>query len=58
MEQNHLCNFSRGYYGEQFCDILFEFGPVVQEEMPFKDILSGAQVAFSFSVAKPFVTAT
>ena len=28
---NHLCNFSRGYYEEQF-------GPVVQEEMPFNDI--------------------
>ena len=22
-EQNHLCNFSRGYYEEQFCEIIF-----------------------------------
>ena len=21
-EGNHLCNFSRGYHGEQFCDII------------------------------------
>ena len=33
-EQNHLCNFGRGYYEEQFCEI----GPVVQEEMSFEDI--------------------
>ena len=37
MEQNQLCNVGRGYYEEQFCKI-FEFGPVVQEEMPFEDI--------------------
>ena len=24
---------------EQFCEIIFEFGPVVQEEMSFKKIL-------------------
>ena len=22
MEWHHLCNFGRGYYGEQFCDII------------------------------------
>ena len=27
----------------------FEFGPVVQEEMSFKDFLSGALVALLFS---------
>ena len=22
VEQNHLCNFGRGYYEEQFCEII------------------------------------
>ena len=39
VEQNHLCNFSRGYHEEQFCEINFEFGPLVQEEMSFKRFL-------------------
>ena len=30
-ECNHLCNFCRGYYEEQFCDIILNFGSVVQE---------------------------
>ena len=38
MEWNHLCNYSRGYYEEQFCEKKFKFRPVVKEEMPFKDI--------------------
>ena len=31
VERNHLCNFGRGLYEEQF----FELWPVVQEEMSF-----------------------
>ena len=23
---NHLCNFDRGYYEEQFCKIIFNYG--------------------------------
>ena len=38
MRRNHLCNVSRVYQEEQFCEIIFEFGPVVKEEMLFKDI--------------------
>ena len=38
-EQNHLSNFGRGYYEEQFCEIIFELGQVVQEEMSFKRFL-------------------
>ena len=30
---NHLCNFGRGYYEEQLCEIHFNFWSVVQEEM-------------------------
>ena len=38
-ELNHLSNFGRGYYSEQFCENYFEFGPVVQEDMSFKRFL-------------------
>ena len=38
VERNHLCNFGRRHHEEQFCEKYFEFGPVVQEEMLFKDI--------------------
>ena len=38
MEHNHLCSFGRRHYEEQFCEIILNFGPVVQEEMPFKGI--------------------
>ena len=33
-DPKHLCNFERRYHEEQFCEY-FEFGPVVQKEMPF-----------------------
>ena len=36
MEQNHLCNFERGHYGEHSSRYM-ELGPVVQK-MSFKDI--------------------
>ena len=38
VDQNYLCNLSRRYHEEQFCEFFFEFGPVVQEEMLFKCI--------------------
>ena len=28
----HLCQFGRGHYGEHSCEIIFKFGPVVQEK--------------------------
>ena len=31
VEQNHLCNFGRGYYEETILRNYFEFGQVVQE---------------------------
>ena len=36
-ELNHLCNFGRGFNEENLRNY-YEFGPVVQEEMSFKDI--------------------
>ena len=38
-EWNHLCNFGRGHYEEQFFVINLQFGPMVQEEMAFKRFL-------------------
>ena len=37
MEQGHLCNFGSVHHEEQLCEIIFQFGPVVQE-MSFKNI--------------------
>ena len=34
-----MCNCGRRHHEEQFCDFFFVFGPVVHEEMLFKDIL-------------------
>ena len=38
MERNQLCNFGRRHHEEHFCEIILNFEPVVQEEMPFKGI--------------------
>ena len=51
-ECNHLCNFSRGYYVEQFCEIIVKNGSVVQEEMLFKNFLTSGALC---SGAKPFM---
>ena len=34
-----LCNFGRGHHEKQFCEIIYEFGPVVLEETSFKIFL-------------------
>ena len=52
VELNRLCNFGRGYQEEQFCDFFFQFGPVVQEEMPFKGI-SYLELWLPFCSAEP-----
>ena len=31
-----MCNFGRKYYGEHYWEIFFKFGPVVQQELSFK----------------------
>ena len=36
-EWNHLCNCGRGHNGEHSCENILKFGPVVQEEMWFKE---------------------
>ena len=37
-EQNHWCNFGRGHYGKQLCDILLNLDQRFNQEMAFKDI--------------------
>ena len=39
VEKNHLCNFDRGCYEEQFCEIISILGQKVQEKMWLKRFL-------------------
>ena len=55
VDRNHLCNSGRLHHEEQFCEIIFEFGPVDQEEIRLKKILSRALVSPLFGGLEPFV---
>ena len=48
MERNHLCNFGRACYEEQFCDPFFEFGTVVEAKMSLK--ICGHSVRWSETI--------
>ena len=37
VEQNHLCNFGRGYYEEQFCEIILNLDKWFRRGMSFKE---------------------
>ena len=50
VERNHLCNFGRGHYEEQFGE-LFR----VQEEMLFKRFIWSSDGPLLFSGAEPFM---
>ena len=52
-EQKHLCNFGRGYYQEQFCEIILNLGQWFRG-CRLKD-LSGDLAALLFSGAEPFM---
>ena len=54
VEHSHLCNFGKGYYEEQFCEIIFNLGQWFRRRCCLKDFLSGALAALLFSGAKPF----
>ena len=54
-EQNHLCNFRRGYYEEQFCEIILNLGQWFRKRCCLKDFLSGALVVLLFGGMKPFM---
>ena len=52
-ECDHLCNFGRGYYEEQFCEIILNLGQRFRSRCCLKDFLSGALAALLFGGAKP-----
>ena len=54
-EHIHLCNFGRGYYEEQICEIILNMGQWFNRGCCLKDFLSGALAALLFSVAEPFM---
>ena len=54
VEHNHLCNFGRGYYEEQFCEIILNLGHLFRR-CSLKDFLFGALVALLFCGAEPFM---
>ena len=54
-ERNHLCNFGRGYYEEQFCEIILNLGQWFRRRHRFIDFLSEALAALLFGGAKQFM---
>ena len=54
-ERNHLCNFGRGYYEEQFCEIILNLGQWFRRRCCLKDFLPGALAALLFGGAEPIM---
>ena len=52
VEQNHLCNFSRGHHEEQFCEIVLNYDEWFRRCCS-KDFLSRALIAGMFSGPNP-----
>ena len=52
-EQNHLYNFDRGCYEEQFCEIIFNLGQ--WSRCRLTDFLSGVLAALLFGGVKQFM---
>ena len=55
VELNHLCNFSRGYYEEQFCEIILNLDQRLWRKCCLKIFLSRVLAALLFSGVKPLV---
>ena len=53
-ERNHLCCFGRGFYEEQFCEIILNLGQWFRR-CRFNDFLSGALATLLLGGAGPFV---
>ena len=51
---NHLCEFGRGHYKEQFCEFILNLGQWLRR-CHLKDFLSGALVALLLNGAEPFM---
>ena len=54
-ECNHMCNYARGYYEEQFCEIILNLGQWFRSRCCLKDFLSGALAALLFGGAEQFM---
>ena len=54
-ECSQLCHFGRGYYEEQFCEIILNLGQWLRRRCRFKHLLSGALAALVFGGAEPFM---
>ena len=54
-ECNHLCNFGRGYYEEQFCELILNLGLWIRRRCCLEYFLSGALAALLFGGAGPFM---
>ena len=50
-----MCNFARGYYDEQFCEIILNLGQWFRSRCCLKDFLSGALAALLFGGADRFM---
>ena len=48
-------HFGKGYYEEQFCEIILNLDQWFRRRCHLKDFLSGALTALLFGGAKPFV---
>ena len=55
LEHNQLCKFGRGFYEEQFGEIILNLGQWFRIRFRLKDFLSVALVALMFRRAKPFM---
>ena len=54
-KQNHLCNFGRGHYKEQFCEFISNLGQWIRRLGLLKYFLSGALAALVFSGEESFM---
>ena len=54
-ECNHLCNFGRGYYEEQFNEIILNLGQWFRSRCSLMNFLYQALVALLFGRADPFM---
>ena len=54
-ECNHLCNLSRGFNEEQFCEIILNLSQLFRKRCCLNDFLSGALATLLLSGAKLFM---
>ena len=50
-----MCNFGRGHYEEQFCEIILNLSQWFRGRCHLKDFLSGALAALLFNGAEQFM---